>query len=314
MDTSQLTKARALLRLRRLRFTYRGNFTFLCADVARLALDGSDTYKMVHRNLDFAVGNLWNLLTVCDRLEWTNRRCRRDARVASVWTYYAEADIEYWHIQMRTLLDHLAKIISRLANRSRQVPDSFSRLYERVKNPEPKAGAQDFGHKLGPDWLALMRSADWYPTLRHVREELVHWGGQTMVFLPPSDGILFQVHKGGSFKSAIDAEPLMLNQNVVFFDRYAAFFLSNVLLFLEDFAATAYARLGLEPRLNGMMRHFGFGTLMRWIDSTIEAATQQGSAPAGGKAPAQPRRPASPRVATRDPPGGHGNLIVGPDD
>jgi hypothetical protein len=314
MDITQLTKARALLRLRRRRFTYKGNFTFLCADMAYLALGGSGTLKWVHQDLDFAVGSLWNILTVCDRLEWTSRRCRADQRVTSVWTYYAKADIEYWHIQMRTLLDHLANIISRLANRSRQVPFSFSKLYERVNGLNSEAEEQEFAHKLGSEWLAVMRSANWYPTLRNVREELVHWGGQTMVFLPPSDGILFQVHKGGSFKSAIDAEPLMLDQNVVFFDRYAAFFLSNVLLFLEDFAATAYARLELEPSLNGMMRHFGFGTLMRWIDSTIEAAMQQGGVSAGGKGPTQPRRPAGPRVVTPDPPGGHANLTVEPDD
>ena len=310
MDNSQLTKARALLRLRRLRFTYRGNFTFLCADVA---LDGSDTLKWAHRHLRFAVGNLWNILTVCDRLEWMNRQCRRDQRAASVWTYYAEADIEYWHIQMRTLLDHLAKVISRLAHRSEQVPISFSRLYQRVGNPKSEAEARKFADKLGADWLAVMRSATWYPTLRNVREELVHWGGQTMVFLPPSDGILFQVHKGVSFKSAIDVEPLMLNHNVVFFDRYAAFFLSSALLFLEDFAVTAYARLGLEPYLNGMMRHFGFGTVMRWIDSTIKAALQEGRGSTGCAKPARSRGAAS-RVVTRDPPGGHANLIVGPDD
>jgi hypothetical protein len=85
MDTGQLTRARALLRLRRLKFTYRGNFTSLCADVGRLALDGSDTLERVHRHLDSVVGSLWNILTVCDRLEWTKRRCRRDQRITSVW-------------------------------------------------------------------------------------------------------------------------------------------------------------------------------------------------------------------------------------
>ena len=134
-----------------------------------------------------------------------------------------------------------------------------------------------------------------------------------MVFLPPSDGILFQVQKGASFKSVVDVEPLMLDGNVVFFDRYAAFFLSNALLFLEDLAVTAYARLGLEPHLNGMMRHFGFGTLMRWIDSTIRAAVREGRTSRDGAKPARSRRAAA-RVVARDPPGGHANLIVGPDD
>jgi hypothetical protein len=255
---------------------------------------------------------LWNILTVCDRLEWANRRCRSDQRIASVWDYYAEADIEYWHIQMRTLLDHLAKLINGLANRSNQRSDSFSYLYHGVNNPESEEEAQRFAQELGTDWLVLMRGATWYPTLRDVRNEVVHRGGQTMVFLPPSDGILFRVQEGVSFKSVIDVEPLMLDGNVVFFDRYAAFFLSNVLLFLEDFAATAYARLGLEPCPNGMMRHFGLGTLMRWIDSTIKAAVRESHGSTDGAKPARSRRP--PRVVTRDPPGGHANLIVGPDD
>jgi hypothetical protein len=214
---------------------------------------------------------------------------------------------------MRTLLDHLAKVVSLLADRSNQVPDSFSRLHERVNSPRSEAEVQKFAGKLGADWLALMRSATWYPTLRDVRNEVVHRGGQTMVFLPPSDGILFQVQQGVSFKSVIDVEPLMLDGNVVFFDRYAAFFLSNVLLFLEDFAVTAYARLGLEPHLNGMMRHFGFGTLIRWIDSTIGAAVREGRGSTDGVKPARSRRAAA-RVVTRHPPGGDANLMVGPDD
>jgi hypothetical protein len=242
-----------------------------------------------------------------------NRRCRSDQRIASVWDYYAEADIEYWHVQAQTLLDHVRNIISRLANRSGHLPPSFSKLYEGVHNPKSEAESQEFADKLGADWVALIRSATWYPTLRDVRQELVHRGGRTMVFVPPSDGILFQVQKGASFKRVVDVEPLMLDGNVVFFDRYAAFFVSNTLVFLEDFAAKAYARLGLEPHLNGMMRHFGFGTVMRWIDSTTRAAEREGRGPTDGAKPARCRRAAA-RVVTRDPPGGHANLIVGPDD
>jgi len=314
MDVSRLAQARALLRLRRRKFIYRGNFTFLCADVGEPGPGGSETLEWVDQYLRFAVRCLSSILTACDRLEWTNRRCRKDRRISSVWTYYAGAAIEYWHIRVQTLLDHLASIINRLTKRNASRKDSFYELYKCAEKPMSDPGLQDATIELGADWFTVMRSATWYPTLRAVRNEVVHRGGHTMVFLPPSDGILFQIHKGGSFKSAVDAEPLMLNQNVVFFDRYAAFFLSNVLLFLEDFATTAYARLRLEARLNGTMRHFGFGTLMRWIDSTIEAATQQGSAPARGKAPAQPGGPVGPRIVTRDPPGGHGNLAVEPDD
>jgi hypothetical protein len=293
---------------------HKGVFVCLCADIGHLSLRTNLAPKGMPRCLGFTLDTLWDILTTCDRLEWAKEKCKGDPRLNSTWSYYASADIEYWHIKMRSLLDHIAKLISNLAERKNQVPDSFAALYKRATGTEAvPEKTQNFAHKLGPDWLELLRSATWFPALLDIRDEVVHWGGHTMVFLPPEEGIRFQVYRGFSHKNIIDLKPLMFNQNVVCFDRYAAHLLSHLLLFLEDFAIKAYARLGVEPMLNGMSRHFGLGTVIGWIDSTVIAVSRATVVPGESKSRIATGRPTS-KVESLEPPGGHASLIVGPDD
>jgi len=309
MDTSHLSKARPLLGRRGSQFIYKGNFTFLCADAH--GPQSTPELKSISRHLFRALDHFANVLTTCDRLKWMREQCASDERFASTWMFYASTDIEYWHVQMRSLLDHLAKVIRKLACRKGQVSDSFTRLYLCVCQAKSCAHAETLVEKLGLDWFGLLTSAGWFGLLREVRETVVHWGGDTMVFGRPDDGILFQVHKG-LYKNVIEGEPLMFNRNVVYFDRYAAVMLSHLLLFLEDFAATTYSRLDAEPYFNGMYVHFGLGTLMAWIDSTVLAGSAQSEGTGlGGEQTSTAH--AGRKVEMIEPPGGLPGLLVGPD-
>lgn len=290
-------------------YRYKGNFTFLCADA--LAPHGSPELKRAKRHLLGALRQLGNIITTGDRLDWMREQCGKDKLLASKWMFYAGMDIEYWHVQTRALLDHLAKVISRLAERSDQVPDSFTRLYMRVHHPESAVRAAEFAEKLGLDWLDLIRGGTWYAPLREAREALVHRGGYALVFGWPEDGILFQVHEGFVRKINVAAEPLMFNPNVVHFDRYAAVMLSNILLLLEDFATVTYGRLSTEPHFNGTYLHFGLATLMRWIDSTTAVASAQMEATGGPGAASRPPR-APTKGGLLEPPGGFPGLIIAP--
>jgi hypothetical protein len=133
---------------------------------------------------------------------------------------------------------------------------------------------QEFEKKLGDDWLELVKSATWYPQIISIRNQTVHFGAQTVVFGEASDGILFQVVGNKRARLAREEPNLMFNNNVVHFDRYAAYFMAHLLIWLEEFAGVAYSRLGMMESPGSANRHFGFDVLVRWVDGLIALAKQ----------------------------------------
>lgn len=67
---------------------------------------------------------------------------------------------------------------------------------------------------------------------------------------------------------------LMFNDNVVYFDRYAAYFMACLLSWLEKFASVAYSRLGKMEHPGSVTTHFGFEVLATWLDDLIGRAKQ----------------------------------------
>lgn len=315
MDLEHLKKARALLRKGRPGYVHKGTFVSLCANVLDWNASTGFTKEEVWRELDFILSDLWGMLTICNHLDWMRQQAEQDDQVWAKWSYYASGDIEYWHVQLRSLLDYVAQLIRELADRKHQVPDSFRKLYEFAAQGGPKQDQFDkFLCRVGDDWVALLQQATWFPLILNVRDQVVHRGAHAMVFWPPSEGILFQVVEGRPTRNLLNLSALLRNdKNVVYFERYVAHIMSHVLVFLEQMAPIAYRRLGIEPRLNAMNCHFGFATLMNWIDATIGAA--DGGLHEAGTAAVEMR--AAPRLDPRDlidPDGGHAGLDVGPDD
>jgi hypothetical protein len=274
MDVTHLVNARTMLFEDSDGWCQKGAFVSLDSYAAA---PNASTRGMLER-LTPALGSItqyeWDMLTVMERLEWMQGQTDATEHLKSRWNYYASVDIESWHVDFRSLLDQVALVISELANRKRQVPDdSFRKLYDRSR-PEKLRTAEGmcFAKKLGVDWLRLLEEVTWFDQLLSVRTEIVHSGGHTMVFGPPSKGILFQVH-GRGYRNLVKNAPLMFNENVVFFDRYAAHLMSHLLVFLEHFALVVCDRLQRSWNPQAMVRNCspGWGTLASWIDSTLAA-------------------------------------------
>jgi hypothetical protein len=277
MDTNHLVKARSMLSEGSEGCCQKGNFVSLCCDMPPPNIS---TLGLLDR-LTLAVRSInqheWNMLTVMERLDWMCREADRNEHIRSRWYYYASADIEFWHVNFRSLLDQVALVISELAEKRKQVPDdSFRKLYERSQPEELcKPDGALFVQKLGSDWLALIQTATWFTDFVKVREQVVHYGGHTMVFEEPSKGILFQVY-GSSYRNLVRMAPLMFNQNVVYFEKYAAHLMSHLLVFLEQFASIVYARLDKFRNSDDTASNCGPGwaTLKAWIDLTLNAGSE----------------------------------------
>ena len=138
-------------------------------------------------------------------------------------------------------------------------------------------GCAAFAENWDLDWLSLLQTATWFSDIVKVRDHIVHYGGHTMVLDGPSEGILFQVH-GRSYQNLVNVAPLMFNQNVVYFERYAAHLMSHLVVFLEAFASIVYLRLGRSRNPDDTARNCspGWGTLGSWIDSTLAAVESLG--------------------------------------
>ena len=187
MDAGVLRSARSLLfRDPAIGWTMVSKFSSLSTDVPT-TLPGKRPFdeKFIRRQLFFSIHDLWMMSTGLARLAWMKDQAATDALLRDRWSSYASLDIEEWHTQFRSLLDYVAKVIWELAERKRQVSDSFTTLWERATGTT--CDPQDFANKLGSDRLGLLRSARWYPQIILIRDETIHRGAQTIVFGKPSD-------------------------------------------------------------------------------------------------------------------------------
>jgi hypothetical protein len=131
MDFTHLVQARATLIHDGEDWCQKGNFVSLCCDMPapNVSRPGAlDRLTLATRSI---VQNQWNMLTVTERLDWMRAQADTDEHIGSRWYCYASADIEFWHVNFRSLLDQVGLMVSELANAKCQVAgDSFRKLYD----------------------------------------------------------------------------------------------------------------------------------------------------------------------------------------
>jgi hypothetical protein len=195
--------------------------------------------------LDYIRQDIRNIETISTRLAWQRELWLKEQLDALYWMDYAKCDIDLFHIEVRSIFDYLAKIIRRVSDKPKEVPDKgFSVLRTWLTK------SQDNQKRLGKDLTDLVLSVDWFEEVRNVRDVNVHKGGATMVFLEKGR-ILFQVWKG--FEKLISFPEIMYNENVVDFELYAGTYFGYLIAFLEQ------ASRSIEKRLPPRKSEFGAG-------------------------------------------------------
>jgi len=237
-----------------------GSFQDLGADLLFIE-SKNEVFKRNPGQLFSYIGqDLWNISTIADRLEWTRLNSIRNADFEERWCNYASVDIEYFHVEFRSIMDYSALIIAEFHGLSGKLPESYRRLAERINKYE---------RKLPQSMVSLIRSTEWFWEVRAVRDSLLHWGGRSMVFGEPSEGILFQVHDQ-KLNNLIHNKILMHNQNVVYFEKYLPYYFSNLLIYLDKMAHICYestAFVSKNPR--AISYSSGFGVIKHWIESLL---------------------------------------------
>lgn len=238
IDKELLTAGLATIRKSGEGVSHHGHFPDLIADT----IGKEDaTLEAVSLHVSRINQALWGVFTSAERVEWQRKMFFEGHLPGLTWIFFAGADVASFHVTLRSLFDHVARLIGLCADKNGQVPDES---FRELRNWAAKPG-NDI--RLGKDLTRLVLSADWFDAMRGVRDSIVHHGGQPIVF-PPENGVWFQV-VGARVKGVLEPG-LMPNENVVDFELYAGKYVGYTLGFLDRVAAIARQRYGRPEHSN----------------------------------------------------------------
>ncbi len=231
--------------------------------VAHVAHATSEASHFPYRHLVEAREHFQHLITLVYKIGWLADRRAADELDELTWTYFCASDILTFHTVIRSLLDEVSAMASRLGAQ-RGVPDKgFHKLRKWVIN-----GAKS-DEVLGKALAESVKGCDWFDDLRDIRDDLVHRSARAIVLLEPNR-VLFQVHLGTSPKIFIP--PVMFNANVVDFTTYAALLMARLATFLDRFAAAVFVAaqyLSEEKDESIQSFHMGLVVLKTWLDDLL---------------------------------------------
>ncbi len=262
IDRDLLTAGLATLRKSGEGVSHHGHFPDLIADTIGKEEAPLDMVSLHVTRINQA---LWGVFTSAERVEWQRKMFAEGHLPGLTWIFFAGADVTLFHVTLRSLFDHVAKLIGLCADKRGTVPDDS---FRELKNWAAKPGNDK---RLGEDLRRLVLSADWFDAMRDVRDSIVHHGGQPII-LPPEKGLWFQV-TGARVKGVLEPG-LMPNENVVDFELYAGKYLGYTLGFLDRLAAIARQRYG-RPQYSDLAwaSSGGMSTVRGWIERVLQLPT-----------------------------------------
>ena len=241
--------------------------------------DKDNKYKTVYSYIKKINRDIKNIGIIAERIEWLKSIALERKEIHVSWTRYIAIDIEHFHIEIRSIMDYIAQTIKLLLPNGGQLPDSFRKLCDNVDK---------YSSRIDENIYNIIKSASsWFMEMRSVRDDIIHYGSSTMVFAGPKDGILFQIYNS-SLDEKIDSEKcIMYNENIAFFDRYAALYISRIIHFINtlskalaqiissskmtDIEDSITSEIGIDM-INSFTKISdpGFKVIKTWIDDLLQ--------------------------------------------
>jgi hypothetical protein len=143
---------------------------------------------------------------------------------------YGTALADAFITKYRSSYDTIAKALIEIRTDPGHPPEAkFTKLRKKCKEDK-------YVKILGEDLAHLIQLCDWYDPMLDVRDDIVHHNLKSSGFM--ADRILFQVTKG--YEKQINIPEVMINENLVDFELYAAVHIAYTLWLLEEFASLGY--------------------------------------------------------------------------
>lgn len=224
-----------------------------------LKIFGNNEQKILGNSVDSIsktiIADFWNIGFILQRIDVIRSLAIKDNNWSDFWRISTANDIDYFHIKIRSILDNVALLVKHTSNKKGQLPDSFNDLFTKIDK---------FKNKLDKEIVAIILDNNWYSSARDVRDKLVHYNASTLVFGSPSDGTHFQTYCK-SFNAMIKDRVIMVNENVVDFEKYGALVLINLIVLLEKVSNRFYELQGMVNSKNSFLSSPGVYSIQRMI-------------------------------------------------
>ena len=209
----------------------------------------------------YILQDVWNLESIALSVDWQKQLRSQGKLNEMLWMQFTQTNIDFFHIEFRSIFDYLAKILRLISKKPDQIRD---KSFEKMRNWVIKEGNST---KLGEDLSSFVLSCNWFVDMKRIRESIVHHGGYTLVF-PEKGRVLFQVYKG--INKMVSLKEIMFNENVADFELYAGLYFGYLLAYLEEFAKLVRKHLELEV-LGGNPKsyHSGLRVMHSWIQQVL---------------------------------------------
>jgi len=223
----------------------------------------------IHYPLRSIGKSLWDIETTIHRLQWQKELLFQEIIDFSQWHIYAKADIRLFHIEIRSLLDHLGLCIKHLCE-GKKPEDSFSALRKNY-GQYLRAGV------ISKEFHELLDTCSWFETFRDTRDKIVHEGADVLIFgIKEKEPILFWVSKKDT--KIIQETSFLYNSNgVLNFEHYASYYMANIYSTLDAFGEIAYESSKIKrTQVRGASRsHPGLSVIREWMHNLLDKITNE---------------------------------------
>lgn len=223
--------------------------------------------KEINENLIMILERMWNIETIILRLNKQKKQWTQGKLTDIEWIYFAALDIKYFHVEIRSIFDYLARIIKEVSDSPKQLPDSFSKLKTNLYKKK-------YNEKLGDNLTHLINSCDWFFDIRRIRDLVIHKKELTFICLVKNQ-IVFQIHdrsKPSPQGIQIVKPEVLSNPYTVDFEKYAAIYTSFLIDYLEESSQLISKRLNMpQNELRAKAYHPGLEVLRNWIKNLSES-------------------------------------------
>jgi hypothetical protein len=261
IDKKRLAIASTLINSDKMGYFLSGQFVDLFGDLHVKVIQGDKQLSKLYTSIKHVSWNLWTLETIILRLNWEKWLWTNNKIPESQWMTFAACDIEFFYMKARSIFDHVARLIGFVSDNPEQVK---FRSFRALKDWVVKKRNSEI---IGLDLAELVRSCDWFDHLKELRESIVHYGAETLVFLE-KDRILFQVYSGRN--PSILTKEIMFNDNVADFELYGGLYTGYLISYLDEVAEVIRKRSFLqESNINAHSYNMGLKVLAEWINRVL---------------------------------------------
>ncbi len=243
------------------------------AILAQQAADPAGTAALSSLRRLFSYANLrerdvFTRLSTIDYLRGVFSQKQGDEAIA--WHSVAALAIKDFHIDLSALMDSVAPVLIEatvgLKPKDSQKLPAF---------PDIQEGTQRSYREALPDAVreVVDSTKRWWPRAKRLRDVLAHREHDKVAFGHASSGVLFQVYEPDMVP--LVAHPAFLwkhGNNVADFERYSAYLLGEVLVFMDDLGRELASSLGWGTEgLNNSMLCGDFSAFLDGLEQTRES-------------------------------------------